>query len=1252
MIKQSDTPVRYPEDLPIVAHREEILAALQAHQVLIVAGDTGSGKTTQLPKMCLEAGRGKGKKIGCTQPRRIAAISVAERVAEELGDSRGLVGYKIRFRDQTRRSTRIKFMTDGILLAEAQNDRLLSAYDTIIIDEAHERSLNIDFLLGLLRKLLPRRPDLSVLITSATIDTEKFSRCFGDAPVIQVSGRTYPVEVRYQPLDPEKEEEGEQSYVDQAVQAVVSLRHEEKQGDILIFMPTERDILETVENLGASLMKGSRGGAPPLILPLFGRLSPGDQKKIFLPAKGQKIVVATNVAETSITVPGIRYVVDTGLARMASYNVRARTSKLPIVPVSRASCDQRKGRCGRVGPGICIRLYGEEDYLNRPEYTLPEIQRANLAEVILRMTALNLGDPAKFPFVDPPSGRAIKDGHDLLFELGALDRHRRLTPQGKVMARLPLDPRISRMIIEARDNNALREVAVIASALSIQDPRVRPADKEVEADQAHARFAKVPSDFFFFLELWDAYHAIFDKLGSLGRMRKFCKSHYLSFQRMREWRDIHEQISLILAEESGFAENATPASPEAVHRAILSGNLRNIAVKKEKNLYLGAGGREVMIFPGSSQFGKSGAWIMAAEFVETSRLYARTVASIDPEWIEPLAREICRSSYSEPHWEKGRGQVVAFEKVTLFGLVIVARRAVNYGLIRPEECRQIFIQSALVEGELKGEYDFLRKNQKLIDGLQQMEDRLRQRDILVDDYTLSRFYDARLDPSVRDQRSLNQWLKTSDAATRLVMREDDIRQAKPQAVALAQFPSTLKVGDFELSLSYRFAPGDEDDGVSVQIPIAVLPHLRPEYFEWLVPGLLGEKVVFLLRSLPKASRKLLVPIPQTAAQLLADLPLYRGSLYRALEQVISDSFRLRIQPREWAKAELPSHLKFRFCLLDGQGKAVKETRDFEELKAGAPEVSRMSSLRLTSLQKAWEKENVSPEKLGEVPVSLPVTAGDGSLEGYVYPGLALDGQQGVSQRLFYSEEEARTSTARSLLVLYCAEFPKQIKALRKDLEIPRSHWALYEGLGGHAEINRDLWNFVFSEIFGLRQGLVPSAEQFAATLAAVKAKGLFPAAKVIFNEILGVLQERRATLDSIAKFVTASGNQPGQEERFGVYRQEAARIVPADFLQWMTRQRFPALCRYLKALRIRIERAHVFPQKEAVKARQVAVHEDRFAMAAAKKDVSPELQALLKEYREMLEEFKVSLFAQELGTAFPVSEKRLEKKWLALELLC
>ena len=1243
ILQTTPITISYPDDLPIVARRAEIVEAIRQHQVLVIAGETGSGKTTQLPKMCLEAGRGLRGRIGCTQPRRIAAISVAERVAEELGEQGALVGYKIRFKDQTSRATRVKFMTDGILLAEAQHDRRLAAYDTIIIDEAHERSLNIDFLLGILKQLVERRPELSVIITSATIDTAKFSRHFGGAPVIEVSGRTHPVEVRYQPIDPDQEDEGEQSYVEQAVAAVVGLRSEGR-GDILVFMPTERDILETVDSLDDALGRGDRHGPAPVVLPLFGRLSAGDQKKIFQAVKAQKIVVATNVAETSITVPGIRAVVDTGLARLASYNPRARTSKLPVVPVSRASCDQRKGRCGRVGPGICVRLFSEEDYVNRPEYTPPEIVRANLAEVILRMINLRLGEPERFPFVDPPSGRAIRDGYALLDELGAIDEKRRLTPHGKVMAKLPIDPRIARMIIEARDQNALREVAVIASGLSIQDPRLRPPGKEAEADSAHARFAGAASDFLFFLAVWDAYHTVLDSLGSLGKMRKFCKAHYLSFLRMREWRDIHEQICLILAEEPGFAMNTLPAPPAAIHKAILSGNLRNLGLKKEKNLYQGAGGREIMVFPGSGQYGKSGQWIMAAELLETSRLFARTVATIEPEWIEPLARGITRSTYSDPHWEKGRGQVVALERVTLFGLTIVAGRKVSYGRIKPEEARQLFIQAALVGGELRGDYAFLVHNQALLARLEEMEDRLRQRTIMVDDAALSAFYEARLGTEVRDQQSLNRWLKLPENRQHLLMTEEDLVAGSPDGEALSQFPPTLAVGDFELILSYRFAPGAEDDGVTARIPVSLLSHLRPEVFEWLVPGLLLEKVTFLLKGLPKATRRLLVPVPQTAAELVKDLVPYRGSLYQALAQAISDGYRVRVAAREWPMEALPNHLRFRFALVDADGRELAVSREFGELAASAQTGGGLDTQRLGDLAVRWERKAITPEQLAETPVSLPVSDADGVLIGYVHPGLFVDGQQGVGQRLFPTAAAAEASTQEALLHLYCVEFGKQVKALRKDLAVGSSQWALCEGLGSMEELNGRIWRLVMTTVFAMDGGRIPDAAEFAATVEAVRRQGVAVLAREVFAGVLAVLRERRTTLDAL-------GVLSGQSAWLAELRKQVALIVPPSFPEGMTKQRFPSLCRYLKALRIRGERARVAPFKDAAKAAQVAVHEERFMLAATSPRSSDELIRRLGEYREMIEEFKVSLFAQELGTTFTVSPKRLEEKWREVELL-
>jgi len=755
--------INYPDELPIAAHRDEIIEAIIKHDIVIISGETGSGKTTQLPKMCLEAGRGQKKMIGCTQPRRIAAITVAERVAQELGEKYSyLVGHKIRFQNKTTKSTKIKFMTDGILLAETRSDHDLLAYDTLIIDEAHERSLNIDFLLGYAKQLLTKRKNLKVIITSATIDTEKFAAHFNKAPIIEVSGRTYPVEVRYRPADENTDNKENNSYIDRAVQEVLDLRRKKESGDILIFMPTERDISETVDLLNQEFnpLTSTKKKGPQKtnirILPLFGRLRAADQGMVFRHLKVQKIVVATNIAETSVTVPGIRYVIDTGLARISTYNIRARTTSMPVTAISKASCDQRKGRCGRVGPGTCIRLYSQEDFSNRPEFTLPEIKRSNLAEVILRMIDLKLGDPASFPFIDPPVSRSIRDGYALLHELGAIDASEsepRLSANGRIMAMLPLDPRISRMIIEATKHNCLQEVVIIASALAIQDPRIRPAEAEGAADQAHAKFKMHPSDFLSYLKIWDEFNNVpfrgkeKDKKKSRSQMRKFCRANFLSYQRLREWQDIYEQVSSTLREEKGFTMNRTPASYEDIHSAILSGFLRNIAFRKEKNVYQGGQSKELMLFPGSVLFNKGGGWIMAAELVETARLYARTAANIKVDWIEPLAGSLCRSTYSNPRWEKKSGQVIANEKVTLFGLVLVASRKKNYAGINEttrREARDIFIHSALIQGELMGRYPFLEHNQELVGRFEKIEDRLRQRNILADEYVLYKFYDSRV----------------------------------------------------------------------------------------------------------------------------------------------------------------------------------------------------------------------------------------------------------------------------------------------------------------------------------------------------------------------------------------------------------------------------------------------------------------------------------------------------------------------------
>jgi len=1238
--------IKYPEELPISACRREIIEAIRDHRVVIIAGDTGSGKSTQLAKMCLEAGRGHERMIGCTQPRRLAATSVAGRVAEELGlEGAGLVGCKIRFADRTGPATRIKFMTDGILLAEARRDRKLSAYDTIIIDEAHERSLNIDFLLGILRRLMDRRDDLKLIITSATIDTDKFAKAFDAAPVIKVSGRTYPVELRYL----KGEDEDEAGYVEQAVEATIDLHNRGERGDILVFMPTERDIRETVDGLEKAIANRQDIKGAATVLPLFGRLSGVDQNRIFRAARGRKIVVATNVAETSITVPGIRYVVDSGLARISIYNPRAGTSKLPVRKISRASADQRKGRCGRTGPGVCLRLYDEEDYLAREEFTRPEIQRADLADVILRMLFLGLGEPGTFPFIDPPAPRAIRDGYKLLWELGAIkmkdgDRATaRLTGRGKIMAHLPLDPRITRMIIEARDLNAVSEVTVIAAALSIADPRIRPADRENEADLAHAAFAASGSDFLSFLKIWTECA----KVPSRSRLRKFCKQNFLSYQRVREWHDIHEQIRKTLDRQKGFRFHNIPAKAENIHRAILSGNLRNLGLRKAKNIYQGARDKEMMIFPGSALFNKGGKWVMAAELVETSRLFARCVANIKVEWVEPLAAHLCNYSWAEPHWEKKRGQVVAFENVSLFGLLLAARRKVNFGPHKPEEAREIFIQQALVEADLGGNFPFLSHNRAMIERLRELEDRVRQRDVMVDDWTIYRFYDERLPKDIIDRSGLVRLLKKSGSDDFLHMAEEDIIRREPEPERLAEFPEELDVGGFFCKATYRFEPGADDDGISVHIPAELVSQVDPARFDWLVPGMLLEKIIFLLKGLPKSLRRQLIPVPDTAEALLAELVFGRGNFYGVLQDLIMARKQVRIERGDWPLDTLSDHLKVRFCMIDNRGRIMKASRNFADL--AEPSSPSPSGNVLDGFKKKWERDDISDWDFAGLPERIPVKDRQGRLLGFACPGLEQDEQGRINLRLYASREEAAAQTRAGLLALYLRNFQKPRKII-KDFALGKDNWALYEGLGSRDEVNLDLAIFILEEIFSCREGKIPDRKLFEERLADVRAKGLAMLGLKLLDQVIAVLQERRAVLDQISRFEKMAGSG-GEQKRFADFRRHLEAVLPADFLKTFDGQRLGNCIRYLKALSVRIERGHADPVRDAMREELVKVQEERLALLRDHQSFSPDFQRRLVEYRQMIDEFRVSVFAQELKTSFPVSSKRLDNKWLELKNL-
>ena len=1232
----------YPPELPISGQSGNIISAIIDNQVLIIAGDTGSGKTTQIPKMCLEAGRGKNGIIGCTQPRRIAAVSVADRVAEELAD-REIVGYKIRFKDRTSVATRIKFMTDGILLAEKAKDRNFNRYDTIIIDEAHERSLNIDFLLGYIKTLLVRRPDLKLIIASATIDTEKFSSHFDNAPIINVSGRTYPITTEYIPHD-EPDYTDAETYVDQAAQEAIHLTGKSHGGDILIFMPTERDILDC-----ADMLKKKSDQAR--ILPLFGRLQASDQKKIFRPDRLRKIIVATNVAETSITVPGIRYVIDTGLARIARYNPRTRTTSLKVAKISRASCDQRTGRCGRTGPGHCIRLYGENEYQARSEFTQPEIQRSNLAEVILQMISLRLGDPRDFPFIDPPTVNSIRDGYKVLAELGAITPNNKLTSHGKIMARLPLDPCISRIIIEAADLGATREIKVIAAGLSIQDPRIRPADKEEKADEIHRRFVDKKSDFLSLLSIWDLYHETAGKVRSRSKLKKFCSSHFLSWQRMREWLDIHEQISDITKNNKKFRDNSAPASYEAIHQALLSGFLRNIGQKIKKNTFRVRGNREVMIFPGSGLFNRGGQWIMSSAFMETSRLYAINAAVIDVRWLEKTGADLCRKSWSLPHWEKKTGQVIAMEKVTLFGLVIVASRKVNYGKINSttaQEAREIFIRHALIPGDLGGRFPFLQHNISLLKHFLDMESRTRRRDIVFDDEALFRFYDARLGP-VFDRHTLKTDIKTKKGDNYLRMHEEDICRAAPDERELYLFPKSLNTRAGTLHLQYRFKPGHAADGITIDIPLSKMLALDTSIFEWLVPGMLKEKVQYLLKSLPKKLRRRLVPLPDKAERVTDDLEMYKGSLYAALEKTIFKQYQIKINRTDWQPAMLPLHLRMRFRLRDKDGKIRVVSRSFEEL-----------------LECPLEEQTVRPDtkKQVQLPKSVPILTwnfetppeplyheqGVQHQHTIFYPALTINKNTGTV-KLQYIEDRIKSSrdNRSGMLFLYCLQFRTEVKALSRECKAAVTNQSaswLSLGLSAPAsEIRQLLLDFILLDIFRIRQGTLPDRTEFDKTIALAKEEGLIRTGKKRLDHLLEVLSLRR----EISSLIT---RQKNSSPTLNDVLQCLKELLPADFLKSRNFSDLQETARYLKALAIRFERAMYSPAKDAKKTELISHAVNRLKNLSSSSRPTPDCNEILKEYSTMVQEYRVSVFAPELGTAFPVSEKRLKKKWQEVENIC
>ncbi|SDC11512.1 ATP-dependent RNA helicase HrpA [Actinokineospora iranica] len=1224
--------LKYPEELPVSQRRADILAAIRDNQVVIVAGETGSGKTTQLPKICLELGRGVAGLIGHTQPRRIAARTVAERVAEEVGTPLGdTVGWKVRFTDQVGDRTLVKLMTDGILLAEIQNDRLLSQYDTIIIDEAHERSLNIDFLLGYLSRLLPRRPDLKVVITSATIDPERFSRHFGDAPIVEVSGRTYPVEVRYRPLvDPEDPDADPDRDQTQGILDAVDELCAEGPGDILVFLSGEREIRDTADALAAKNLRDTE------ILPLYARLSSAEQHRVFQRHTGRRVVLATNVAETSLTVPGIKYVVDPGTARISRYSNRLKVQRLPIEPVSQASANQRKGRCGRTSDGICVRLYSEGDFDARPEFTDPEILRTNLASVILQMSAADLGEMADFPFIDPPDRRHIADGVQLLQELGALDPAekdpaKRLTPLGRQLAQLPVDPRLARMVIEADKAGCVSEVMIIAAALSIQDPRERPQDKQQAAAEKHARFADPDSDFVSYLNLWE-YLREQQKELSGNRFRRQCKAEFLNYLRIREWQDIHSQLRQV-ARQLGITPNDVRAAPQNIHIALLSGLLSHIGFRDPAGKdYFGARNAKFAVFPGSALFKKPPRWVMAAELVETSRLWGRIAARIEPEWVEPLAAHLVKRTYSEPHWEAKQGSVVATEKVTLYGLPIVVGRKVQYGRIDPEMSRDLFIRNALVEGDWQTRHHFFHDNRKLLAEVEELEHRARRRDILVDDETLFQFYDERIPADVVSGRHFDTWWKKTRREqpdllnySKSMLVNDSVGEIDERA-----FPDTLQQRGLELPLTYRFEPGRADDGVTAKVPISVLNQLDGDAFSLQVPGLREEVVTALIRSLPKPLRRNFVPVPDFAKAVVRRLGEAEESLPDAVGRELRALTGVVIPRDAWQLDTVPDHLKTTFQVVDGD-KTLAQGKDLGALKQQLKTELRASLAEATV---NLERRGLTDWTIGTLP-KVARTEQNG-LVVTAYPALVDEGAT-VAVRMFDTEPDQRAAmwlgTRRLVLLTVASPVKQVVRTLSNQAKLALSH----NPHGGVPALLADCVDAAADHLIARAGGPAWDEAGFARVREAVRA-GLVATTLDVLDRVRKVVIAWNDVQNRLAR---TSG--PIFAEAMSDIGEQLAALVFPGFATATGVPRLLDVERYLRGIERRLDKLPERPDRDSAWMHTVQDLEDAYHELLDQLRPSARETDRVRAVRWMIEELRVSYFAQTLGTPGAVSDKRIMK---------
>jgi ATP-dependent helicase HrpA len=1225
-LRKNNCPaVSYPENLPVSQKKDLILKTIQENQVTILCGETGSGKTTQLPKICLQAGLGIRGLIGHTQPRRLAARSVASRIAEELKTELGQsVGYKVRFSDRLTDESYIKLMTDGILLAEIHHDPYLNQYDCIIIDEAHERSLNIDFILGYLRQLLPKRRDLKVIITSATIDPERFAKHFNNAPIIEVSGRTYPVEVLYQPLHGEDDDEKQKDFP-QAIADAVDFLSRKDRSDILVFLSGERDIRETADYLKKQNLQNTD------ILPLLARLSASEQNKIFHTSSKRRIILSTNVAETSLTVPGIKYVIDSGVARISRYSWRSKIQRLPIEKISQASANQRKGRCGRISEGTCIRLYSEDDFNLRDEFTAPEIQRTNLAAVILQMENMQVGHVEDFPFVEPPDGRLVRDGYKLLHELGAINTKNKITTIGKKLARLPIDPKLGRMLLEAEQESSLNEVLIIVAALASQDPKERPMDKQQAADESHKKFKDDSSDFIGFLNLWNSFHKQQQNLSG-NKLRKWCKENFISWMRMREWKDTHQQITNML-KELKLKFNQNNADYSSIHRALLTGLLSNLGLKSEDREYTGARNGKFMIFPGSALFKKSPKWIMSAEIVETSRVYARTTAKIEPLWIEDKAKHLFKRNYSQPHWEKRNAQVSAFEQTTLYGLIINPKRKTNYGPINPAESREIFIRSALVQGDFNCNFKFFIHNQKLINELENLEAKSRRQDIIIDDEILFQFYNPIIPSNIYSGPQFNKWLKKCDEkiTDTLLLSKEYLMQHDAEHITDEQFPNHIEVNGSYYPLEYHFDPGHNCDGITIITPTAGLNALNPQICEWLVPGMLHEKMVALIRSLPKQLRKNFVPAPNFADACLQSIEPGDISLSTAMSNHLRKITGTEIPYDAWRPELLDAHLFMNFRIIDNKGKTVKEDRNLQHLKSSLDDSDIVTNTE--EVTHDIEQENVKADILDNIPDTIEINLHGVKIKGF--PALVKEGKN-VALRVLDSKNKAIQKHKSGLRQLYINAIPEQIKQLKSNLPDIHKLCMLYTSIGKCDNLKQDFLATVIDELF--TQHEANSKTDFEKTLSNGRAE-LHSTAENwshLLSEIFSLHKQLRKSLK----------NPPlSWLDAITDIQDQLNHLLQPGFILNTEKNNLQQYPRYLIGIQKRLEKIQGNPERDRISRLQVSALWQEYKkrqQALAKQHTT---SAQLEHYRWMLEEYRVSLFAQELKTQFPISEKRLKIYW-------